>query len=497
MGSLAGKRDPPQKKIEDRGDGGDRMAGQDVPEDASGQEWCDGLMAGIGSLSEAIREADAGGGAPWASIGTACEDLSGEGLGADEGDPSGVDVWEDDAPDVLAVRNHPGLRDAYHILHEVGRGAQGRMYMAMARHSGRIVAIKALSLRAMSDWKSTELFRREIAVLQSMRVPGTPQYIEAIDASRDPEPYYFLVQGYIPGASLEVMLDKGVVFLAEEVVAVALSIISILEQLKQYVPPIVHRDIKPSNIMLTPQGKIFLVDFGAAMLNERRMGGSTFAGTAGYMAPEQCMGNSGPESDIYGLGATLIHLLSGVPPYKLPLRSMRLQFRSAIPKTTPIWLIQLIEAMVSPMPNERVTDLDKIVRAMRNSGGFERQGQMIRPRVPADLLKAKSKSPANEADAEQAPLAVPLPETLKLVPGYGYFVDRSMFYSWGVAFVVLIILMNTFGVASARVVVFVMLSLIPVSLALMRSHMSSVFMRRALKNRPLNSRETQNRQDGE
>jgi len=467
------------------------MACQGVPEDVSGQVG-EELVAGLGALSEAIRGADAGGMAA-----PKCDDLLGADLAAGDVDIdlSLFDALEDDAPEVLAVRCHPRLRDAYRVLREVGHGAQGRMYMAQERHSGRIVAIKALCLRTMPDWKSTELFRREIAVLHSMRVPGTPQYIEAIDASLDPEPYYFLVQGFIPGASLEAMLGEGVSFSAEDVIAVALAIIPILERLKQYVPPIVHRDIKPSNIMLTPQGEVFLVDFGAAMLNERRTGGSTFAGTAGYMAPEQCMGNSGPESDIYGLGATLIHLLSGVPPYKLPLRSMRLQFRSIIPKATPIWLIQLIEAMVSPMPNERVTDLNKIVRAIRNSDGFEQQGQLLRPRVSSALLKACAKPPANEAGAgvEQSGLAKEFPKGFEPVPGYGYFVDSPMLWSWGVAFVALIILMGTFGVAPERMGIFVMLSMIPAGLALMRGHVSSIFLRKALENRRLDT--ARNRRD--
>ncbi|MCL2325154.1 MAG: serine/threonine protein kinase [Proteobacteria bacterium] len=230
-----------------------------------------------------------------------CEDLS-----AHENDP-----------EIAVLQAHPQLYKDYHILRAVGRGAQGAVYAAADLHTFKTVAIKALSFREMADWKASELFLREIALLKSMQIEGTPRYIDAIDATASPDPYYFLVQDFIPGKTLEAKLDRGETFSTKEVIAIALALIPILEKLRSYSPPIVHRDIKPSNIMMTPEGDIYLIDFGAAMFHERSMGGATFAGTAGYMAPEQCMGTSTPDSDVYGLGATLIHLLTGIAPYKM------------------------------------------------------------------------------------------------------------------------------------------------------------------------------------
>jgi len=333
-------------------------------------------------------------------------------------------------PEIIALRAHPQLANQYRILRTIGRGSQGTVYEARDLRTGKTVAIKALSFREIADWKASDLFMREIALLKSMQIEGTPHYIDAIDATASSQPYYFLVQDFIPGKTLETMLNEGKIFFIQEVIAIALAIIPILEKLRAYSPPIVHRDIKPSNIMMTPEGDIYLIDFGAAMFHERGMGGSTFAGTAGYMAPEQCMGTSTPESDVYGLGATLIHLLTGTAPYKMQMRassavvpikkknrpfltvlrkpfaaiagairkrwrtgqnkrhapfpgSMTLRFKPYLPKETPLWLVELLEVMVAPYPNERAKDLNTLVHAIRTR--VELDGHSVHSEAAAHL----------------------------------------------------------------------------------------------------------------
>jgi len=299
--------------------------------------------------------------------------------------PDHIVEIEENTPEIEALQAHPQLCEDYDVLRLIGRGAQGTVYLARQRETETLVAIKALSFREISDWKASDLFMREVALLRSMRVNGTPQYLGAIDATANPHPYYFLIQEYIEGKSLQAMLDEGQTFAMEDVIGIALAIAPILEQLRQFSPPIVHRDIKPSNIMLTPDRRIYLVDFGAAMFNERSTGGSTFAGTAGYMAPEQCMGTSGPESDIYGLGATLIHLATGIAPYKMQTKEMKLQFKRHLPDSTPEWFIQLLDTMVSPYPCKRVKDLHRIVKALRTLPGSKPSANAF-SNVPIDTL---------------------------------------------------------------------------------------------------------------
>ena len=287
----------------------------------------------------------------------------------DEPLPKDYDTHNDNAPHVVAMRNHPALSSQYHIVRELGHGAQGTTWLARFKANDRYVAIKALSFESITQWKSTELFMREIETLKSMRIKGTPQYIDAIDASTCDKPYYFLVQTLVPGKTLEDMLQEGYVFSPEDTSAIALAILPILNKMHTLVPPIIHRDIKPSNIMLTPSGNIYLIDFGASMLHERALGGTTVAGTAGYMAPEQCLGSSRPESDIYSLGATLVHLLTGKPPWQLTVTSnMRLLFKSNLPFNTPAELSQLLEAMLDPMPDKRLSNLPRLMHFLNEYG---------------------------------------------------------------------------------------------------------------------------------
>ena len=332
----------------------------------------------------------------------------------DEPLPENYDTRDSDAPEAIAMRAHPAIADKYHIVRELGHGAQGTTWLACFKSRKRYVAIKALGFNELANWKSTELFMREIETLKSMRIDGTPQYIEAIDASTAPQPYYFLVQTLIPGKTLEDMLNEGYVFSAADISAIALAILPILSQMRAFVPPIVHRDIKPSNLMLTPSGHVYLIDFGASMLHERSLGGTTVAGTAGYMSPEQCIGTSSPESDIYSLGATLVHLLTAKPPWQLTLTSdMHLLFKSYLPLDTPASLSQLLEAMLDPMPDKRLSDLPRLLRFLRADGNAEKSNLFANaPRSIAsndfDDTKEKSQKPKKKAELAAALFPAPL-----------------------------------------------------------------------------------------
>ncbi len=347
----------------------------------------------------------------FSTLPTTAEEL--DAINYDEPLPEDYDTRDSDAPEAVAMRAHPAIADKYHIVRELGRGAQGTTWLARFKTRERYVAIKALGFNELANWKSTELFMREIETLKSMRIEGTPQYIEAIDASTAPRPYYFLVQTLIPGKTLEDMLNEGYVFSSADISAIALAILPILSQMRAFIPPIVHRDIKPSNLMLTPSGHVYLIDFGASMLHERALGGTTVAGTAGYMSPEQCIGASSPESDIYSLGATLVHLLTAKPPWQLTLTSdMHLLFKSYLPLDTPTSLSQLLEAMLDPMPDKRLSDLPRLLRFLRADGNAENSSLFAKaPRSIAnnDFNDTKEKSQKPKKKAELAAALFPDP----------------------------------------------------------------------------------------
>jgi serine/threonine protein kinase len=103
-----------------------------------------------------------------------------------------------------------------------------------------------------------------------------------------------------------------------------MQLLDILKQLHAHEPPVIHRDIKPSNILLKALGgddyEVYLIDFGAVANPQVQGGGSTVAGTFGYMAPEQLTGKPCPASDIYSLAAVAVYLISGRSPADMPMK---------------------------------------------------------------------------------------------------------------------------------------------------------------------------------
>jgi serine/threonine protein kinase len=158
---------------------------------------------------------------------------------------------------------------------------------------------------------------------------------------------------YVDGTSLAQLIDEHRQLDPAEVINICLELLSILDYLHGRVPPILHRDIKPANIIVRPNGLPALVDFGSV----RRvfMGpdefGSTVAGTYGYMPYEQYMGQATPASDLYALGATLLHLITGRPPREFMTEQGRIQVPDTLPGDTR--LRPVLTQMLRPSPAER------------------------------------------------------------------------------------------------------------------------------------------------
>ncbi|UBF25570.1 protein kinase [Kovacikia minuta CCNUW1] len=154
------------------------------------------------------------------------------------------------------------------------------------------------------------------------------------------------VQDYIPGNTLQEALDQGQKFSVGEVLNFARQILQILVYLHELSPPVLHRDIKPSNLILGADQQIHLVDFGAVQ-DQAAVTGMTFTvvGTSGYTPLEQFWGRAVPASDLYALGATLIHLLTGVAPSELPQKNLQIQFsdRVSLPSNIVLWIQKLVQ----------------------------------------------------------------------------------------------------------------------------------------------------------
>ncbi|HXV85621.1 MAG TPA: serine/threonine-protein kinase [Gemmatimonadales bacterium] len=204
----------------------------------------------------------------------------------------------------------------YEIVGPLGKGGFARTFLARDLERGRDVALKTLYGSSMADAKAYQLFEREAAVLLGLRHRGVPEFVEFFRADLPGATAGVLVMEHVAGESLARSIETGRSFAPLQVLDLMLELLGILDFLHTRVPPILHRDIKPANIIVRPDGGPVLVDFGAVRREFRgpEDGGSTVVGTYGYMPYEQFMGQASPASDLYALGATFLHLVTGRPP---------------------------------------------------------------------------------------------------------------------------------------------------------------------------------------
>ena len=218
------------------------------------------------------------------------------------------------------------LGGRYEVIGQLGQGGMGAVYLARDMELfGRLCVLKQMHASFASQTerrKAEEDFQREAAVLARLNQPGHPHIPEVYGyfVERGDR---FLVMKYIEGESLESRLSRLKRPLAEaEVVRCAIEVADALVYLHSRKPePVIHRDIKPANIILDPEDRIWLVDFGLARAvtssGARVMvaGGKTVAaGTPGYTPLEQWQMQASPKSDVYALGATMHHLLTSRDP---------------------------------------------------------------------------------------------------------------------------------------------------------------------------------------
>ncbi|OLP20326.1 hypothetical protein BST81_00900 [Leptolyngbya sp. 'hensonii'] len=250
---------------------------------------------------------------------------------------------------------HPGqiLKERYQLEQRLGRTGAGRQtWRAIDQQAAQEpVILKLLAFGDTMQWQDLELFEREAAILKTLDHPRIPRYRDYFSIDRTEAnslPWFALVQDYIPGGSLQERLDQGMHFSQTQVRAIAEQLLGILQYLHELSPPVLHRDLKPSNVILGENDQIFLVDFGAVQNKSAVTGVSfTVVGTSGYTPLEQFYGRAVPASDLYALGATLVHLLTGIPPIelltpegKLNLAN-RVNFDAAL--LSPGWLQQLMD----------------------------------------------------------------------------------------------------------------------------------------------------------
>jgi hypothetical protein len=174
--------------------------------------------------------------------------------------------------------------------------------------AGTRFVMKTLSVRRVRDAREIEHFEREVGILKHLVHPAIPRFVESAVEERDGDDVRLhLLQGFVPGRNLVGWIAEGRGFTPAEARRVFRSLADVLAALHETSPPLVHRDVKPQNVMMNDAGDVFLVDFGAA---RRAVGDGTVVGTFGYMAPEQAEGRAVPASDVFGVGMTMVFLLT-------------------------------------------------------------------------------------------------------------------------------------------------------------------------------------------
>lgn len=270
------------------------------------------------------------------------------------------------ADDFPGVGDRAILDGRYRLTHVLGRGGTGTTYRATdLQDSDRPVAIKVLSLRDMGNWDAIRLFEREVSVLAGVNHPAIPRHIRSFQVDRADNRLFCLVQELAEGQSLARLLAKGWRPDEAEVRAIAAQVLEVLCYLHRLNPPIVHRDIKPQNLIYHRDGRVFLIDFGAVQNVYRRtvLGHNTFVGTLGYMPPEQYRGVATGAADLYALGATLVHLLTGRSPNELPEQRLKLQFRAAAAVSDE--LAQWLDGLLEPSLERRTQSAIAALRQLR------------------------------------------------------------------------------------------------------------------------------------
>jgi Protein kinase domain len=284
------------------------------------------------------------------------------------------------------------IDDRYRILGVLGEGNSGTTYRAEAIGTGEIVALKALSLQG-ADWKLVDLFEREAVILKSLNHPAIPSYrdsffVDTIEAGSENRVFY-LAQTLAPGRTLADWVRSGWRATEPELRSIASQLLEILTYLQRVKPPIIHRDIKPQNILRSEDGQLFLVDFGAVghTYHSTMMRGSTVVGTFGYMAPEQFRGQANASTDLYGLGATLLFLLTRRSPAELPTANLALQFRDKVQLSDRFcdWL----ESLLAPDPKQRPLNAAQALAALPKGSPFQagstKQGSGLSPKLVVPL----------------------------------------------------------------------------------------------------------------
>ncbi|MFL5356970.1 serine/threonine protein kinase [Archangium sp.] len=275
----------------------------------------------------------------------------------------------------------PVAPGGFRVLSRIAMSMHSRVYLAEGPEGSR-VALKELVFRLAPDTQRLEAFRREGELLAQLSHPRIPRFLASFTEGTGPQTRLYLAQEFIEGPSLLKQLQTHR-FTEGEVIAVGAQVLEILVYLHGLSPRVLHRDLKPANLLVRPDGSICLVDFGTARdVNRGGTVNSTLVGTFGYMAPEQLGGTVSESSDLYAVGATLLHLLSRRSPSEL-LRGKGLQLEVGEKLDASPGFSAFLQRLLAPSPADRFPTAAEALRALEAL----RRGEQPAEPAPARFWK--------------------------------------------------------------------------------------------------------------
>lgn len=252
----------------------------------------------------------------------------------------------------------------YKILNEIGHGGMSVVYLAINERANKAWAIKEVRKDTRVDFATVQQgLVAEVEILKKLNHPHLPSIIDVID--RDDS--FLIVMDYVEGKNLESLLRHGGAQEPDRVIEWAKQLCDVLGYLHSRKPPIIYRDMKPSNVMLKPDGNVMLLDFGTAReYKDYSVADTTCLGTRGYAAPEQFggRGQSDARTDIYSLGATIYHLLTGHSPADPPYEIKPLGYWN--PAFSGTGLEKLVSKCTRQNPEERYQSCAELMYALEH-----------------------------------------------------------------------------------------------------------------------------------
>lgn len=262
------------------------------------------------------------------------------------------------------------INNTYRILDTVGKGGMSTVYKAEHLRLGTVWAVKQVS----KNQKAKFDFLAEANILKKLKHPMLPKIVDIFED----ENFLYVVEDFVEGENLENILKRQKRFDEKTGIVWFKQIAECLGYLHSQKPnPIIYRDMKPSNIMIQPDGSLKLIDFGIAReYKEESVADTTFIGTKGYAAPEQAgKSQSDARTDIYSLGVTMYHILSGKSPYEPPYSFVPIrQLNSELS----VGIEMIIDRCVQQEPENRYNNTRELIEDLNHIYRYDEEYQKIK-----------------------------------------------------------------------------------------------------------------------